>query len=93
MVTASSFSSGIPGDIAAASFSTQKWEPSFYWGLFGPLLCSALRGGIAYQWGLRTDRPGPTIKWMLTPKPISSPRSAPETTDTFTSDLSNPGIG
>jgi hypothetical protein len=89
MVTGSSFSSGIPGDIAAASFSTPEWEPSFYWGLLGPSLCSALRGGIAYEWGLRTCRPGPEIQWMLTPKTISSPGSTPGTTDTFTSGLSN----
>jgi len=93
MVTASPFSSGIPGDIAAASLSIPEWEPTIYWGLLGPLLCSALRGGIAYEWGLRTHRPGPTLQWMLTPKPISSPSSAPGTTNTFTSDLSNPGTG
>jgi hypothetical protein len=93
MVTGSPFSSGVPGDIAAASFSTPEWEPSFYWGLLRPLLCSALRGGIAYEWGLRTHRPGPEIPWMLTPNTISSPGSAPGTTDTLTSDLFNPETG
>ena len=67
MVMGSSFSSGIPGDIAAAPFSTPEWEPSFYQGLLRPLLCSALRGGITYQWGLRIGCPGPEDSWMLTP--------------------------
>ena len=31
----------------------QKREPSFYLGLFRPLLLSVLRGGIAYPWDLR----------------------------------------
>jgi hypothetical protein len=93
MVTGSSFSSGISDDIAAASFSTPEWEPSFYWGLLRPLLCSALRGGIAYEWGLRTCRPGPENQWMLTPYTIPSPDSAPGTTETFTSDHSNPETG
>ena len=90
MVMESPFSSDIPGDIVAASFSTPEWEPSFYWGLLGPLLCSALRGGIAFQWGLRTHRPGPEGRWMLTPNTIPSPGPVPGTTDTFTTDLSNP---
>lgn len=90
MVTGSSFSSGIPGDTAAASFSTPEWEPSFYWGLLRPLLCLALRGGIASAWGLRTGGSGPVPVRMLTPNTIPSPGSAPGTTDAFTSDLSNP---
>jgi len=67
-MTRDPFSLGIPDDIAAARFSTPAWEPSFYWGLLRPSLCSALRGGIAYAWGLRMNHPGPEIEWMLTPQ-------------------------
>jgi hypothetical protein len=41
----------------AGSFSAQKREPSFYRGLFGPLLRSALQGGIAYPRGLGPEGP------------------------------------
>ncbi len=54
MVICDPSSSGIPGDIAAALLSTPRWERSFYRGLLRPLLYLALRGGIAYRWGLRT---------------------------------------
>lgn len=68
---------GIPVDIKALSFSAQKQEPSFYRGLSGPSLYSALQGGIAYHWGLWTCDPGPEIQWMLSPVTISSPGTSP----------------
>ena len=83
------FSLGIPDDIAAAAFSTPEWERSFYGGLLRPLLYSTLQGGIALQWGLRIQ-PGPGHKWMLTPEIISSPGTAPEGTDSCTTNTSNP---
>ena len=89
-MTRDPFSLSIPDDIAAARFSTTEWEPSFYWGLLRPSLCSALRGGITYPWGLRMNYPGPELPWMLTPETISSPGGAPERTDSFTMGLSNP---
>ena len=58
VVTENPFIPDNPDDIAAASFSTSEQEPTFYWGLFRPLLYSALQGGIAYKWGLRIT-PGP----------------------------------
>ena len=78
----------IAGDIAAVSFSTLGWEPSFYQGLFRPLLSSALRGGIAYTWGLRTIRPGPEIPWILSPETISSAATTPACSGPFTTDSS-----
>ena len=80
---------GIPDDIAAAAFSTPEWEPSFYWGLLRPLLCLALQGGIACEWGLRIQ-PGPQFVLILTPETISSPGCAPRRTDSFTINSSNP---
>ncbi len=44
-----------PEDFTADSFSAWEREPSFYQGLSGPLLRSALPGGIAYSWGLRPE--------------------------------------
>ncbi len=44
----------MPEDVAAEAFSAREREPSFYQGLIGPSLRSALPGGIAYPWGLRT---------------------------------------
>jgi len=41
----------------AVAFSAGGREPSFYLGLCGPLLRSALQGGIAYPWGLRPKGP------------------------------------
>ena len=38
--------------LTAVTFSTRRREPSFYLGLCGPLLRSALQGGIAYDEGL-----------------------------------------
>lgn len=81
-------SAGFAGDLAAVLFSTLGWEPSFYQGLVRPLLSSALRGGIAYRWGLRTDRPGPEIPRMLSPETISSPAFAPACPGRFTADSS-----
>lgn len=84
---------GIPDDIVAVLFSTPEWEPSFYWGLLRPLLCLALRGGIAFTWGLRTRSPGPEVHLMLTPKTFSSPGRAPVRTDFFTTNCFNPDTG
>jgi len=67
---------GIPDDIAACVFSTIGWEPSFYWGLFGPVLHSALRRGIAYSWGLFAGR-RPATQWMLSCVSDSSLGAAP----------------
>ena len=67
--------SGFPEDYEASLFSTIGWEPSFYWGLCGPLLPSALRGGIAYIWGLRGTRPG--TQKMLSRDSDSSLGTAP----------------
>ena len=39
-------------DGIASAFSARRREPSFYQGLNGPLLRSALQGGIAYPRGL-----------------------------------------
>ena len=84
---------GNPGDIIALTFSTFRWEPPFYQGLSGPLLCSALRGGIASSWGLRLWIPGPGYAWMLSPKTISSPGLVPLPTDSFASNTTNPKTG
>ena len=67
---------GIPVDFTAVLFSTKRWEPSFYWGLCGPTLHSALRRGIAWYWGLFAGRrpPGP---WMLSYDSDSSLGTAP----------------
>jgi hypothetical protein len=46
-----------PGSIAADLFSAREREPSFYRGLWGPLLRSALQGGIAYSGGLGPEGP------------------------------------
>ena len=46
-----------PGSIAAGSFSAQERETSFYRGLCGPSLRSALQGGIAYPGGLGPEGP------------------------------------
>jgi hypothetical protein len=49
--------------IAAGSFSAERREPSFYRGLWGPSLPSALQGGIAYPGGLGpTGTAGPDQK-------------------------------
>jgi hypothetical protein len=76
------------GNIVAVLFSTPRWEPSFYQGLARPLLSSALRGGIAFQWGLRTDRPGPVKTRILSPETISFPATAPACSGRFTTDSS-----
>jgi hypothetical protein len=68
---------GMAGDIVAVLFSTPEWEPSSYEGLSRPKHDSALRGGIAYKWGLRTDRPGPDNPRILSPETFSSPAAAP----------------
>ena len=67
--------SGFPEDYEALLFSTIGWEPSFYWGLYGPWLPSALRGGIAYALGLRGTRPGAAM--MLSRDSDSSLGTAP----------------
>ena len=41
----------------AVAFSARWREPSFYLGLCGPSLRSALQGGITYPWGLRPKGP------------------------------------
>jgi hypothetical protein len=41
----------------AVAFSAPEREPSFYLGLCGPSLRSALQGGIAYPGGLRPKGP------------------------------------
>jgi hypothetical protein len=46
-----------PDPIAAGSFSAREREPSFYRGLWGPALRSALQGGIAYPGGLGPEGP------------------------------------
>ncbi len=43
----------MPENFTADAFSAREREPSFYQGLSGPSLRSALQGGIAYPWGLR----------------------------------------
>ena len=83
----------IPVDLEAGTFSTSKWEPSFYQGLAGPLLCSALRGRIACPEGLRKGVPGPVKAWMLSPVTISSPGSALSTADLLASHSSSPETG
>ncbi len=85
--------SGLAGDMAAVSFSTPRWEPSFYQGLMRPLLCSALRGGIAYWWGLRTNRPGPENPWILSPETVSSPAVAPASVEPFTTNSPRQEVG
>lgn len=67
---------GIPGDSEAIPFSTTQWEPSFYQGLVGPLLHSALRRGIAFGWGLQLTL-GPVDIWMLSCDSDSSPDTLP----------------
>jgi len=89
MVIGGIFFPDFPDDIVAAAFSTPVWEPPFYWGLWRPLLYSALRGGIALIWGLRIQ-PGPAMFWMLTPETIASPGSAPGRTDSPAIHSSNP---
>ena len=80
-------------DIEAVTFSTLMWEPSFYQGLVGPSLHSALRGGIAYSWGLRDHAPGPEIAWMLSPTTLSS-RGVPLSPAGFvTEPVANPRRG
>ena len=76
VVVGSEHPAGIPGDCEACSFSTIVWEPSFYQGLFGPMLRSALRRGIAYPWGLQTKL-GPEAQWILSSDSYSSPGTAP----------------
>jgi hypothetical protein len=46
-----------PDPVAAGSFSAREREPSFYRGLWGPSLRSALQGGIAYPGGLGPEGP------------------------------------
>ena len=41
----------------AVVFSAGGREPSYYLGLSGPSLRSALQGGITYPWGLRPKGP------------------------------------
>jgi hypothetical protein len=83
-------SHGNPDDIKTLTFSTFRWEPPFYQGLSGPLLCSALQGGIASSWGLRLWVPGPGYSWMLSPKTIASPGLMPLPTDALASNMTNP---
>ena len=64
-------------EIEAFLFSRKEREPSFYRGLFGPLLLSVLRGGIAYPWDIGSTAPVPDKEWMLTLEPCSSPGTAP----------------
>ena len=73
---------GILGDCEALLFSTIKWEPSFYQGLFGPLLRSALRRGIAYPWGLQTML-SPPFRLILSSDSDSSPGTAPLSLDSL----------
>ena len=87
-----SFVVSVPRDIEAVSFSTPLWEPSFYQGLVGPSLHSALRGGITYSWGLR-DRPGPEIAWMLSPATVSSRGASLPTADFASENVVNPWTG
>jgi len=47
----------IPDDVTAGAFSARKREQSFYRGLMGPSLRSALQGGIAYPGGLGPEGP------------------------------------
>jgi hypothetical protein len=42
----------IRGSFTALAFSAREQEPSFYLGLIGPSLRSALQGCITYSWGL-----------------------------------------
>jgi hypothetical protein len=51
-------------------------EPSFYWGLCGPVLPSALRRGIAYAWELLAWQ-RPETHWMLSCDSDSSLGTAP----------------
>lgn len=67
---------GIPFDFGATMLSTIGWEPSFYWGLCGPALRSALRRGIAYPWELLVWQ-RPEAQWMLSCDSDSSPGTAP----------------
>jgi hypothetical protein len=71
---------GASDDFQALVFSDDNREPSFYQGLFGPLLCLALQGGIAYTWGLQAIDLGPTDKMILTPENSLSPDCLPITT-------------
>lgn len=57
-------------------------EPSFYEGLCGPLLCSALRRGITYPWGLRLNS-GPSVQWMLSSDSDSTLGTAPSRWGSF----------
>src|SRR5262249_19144599 len=68
---------GTLDEIEARVFSRREREPSFYQGLFGPLLRLVLRGGIAYPWDLESISLRPHSKWMLTLEPCSSPGTAP----------------
>jgi hypothetical protein len=54
MVVPQGTSSWVDGqpEMQAFLFSTMRWEPSFYQGLFRPWLRSVLRGGITYAKGL-----------------------------------------
>ena len=80
----------VPVDFKAVAFSTQSWEPSFYQGLVGPSLYSALQGGIAYSRGLRNHAPGPEIALMLSPVTLSSPGLVLCKTDSPANRISNP---
>ena len=82
-----------PVDFEAGTFSTLRWEPSFYQGLLGPALCSALRGCIAYPEGLWNRVPGPEIPWMLSPVTLSSPGPALTTANLLASCNCNPDTG
>jgi hypothetical protein len=60
------------GDSAAHMFSVRRREPSFYLGLVGPLLPSALPGGIASDGGLELECSDQT-RSGCTPLPFSRP--------------------
>ncbi len=64
-------------------------EPSFYPGLFGPLLYLALQGGIAYTWGLQHNGLGPAKQMILTPETFASPDVSLPIADAFASNRSN----
>lgn len=81
---------GFPDDIAAGLFSAFEREPSFYRGLIGPWLRSALQGGIAYPKGLRHGVPGPEIQWMLSPVTITSVGYMPTAMDLHVRRAHNP---
>jgi len=60
----------------------------FLSGALAPIAFFGSPGGIAYRWGLRTDRPGPDISWILSPETISSPATAPAYSGSITTNVS-----